>query len=58
MAPSLDKEADHIRNKAKKELLGLLEGVSIGAHVAAYPVHFGLLSLANGRDRSEARRTW
>lgn len=28
MAPNLDKEAEHIRNKARKELLGLLEGVS------------------------------
>jgi hypothetical protein len=28
MAPNIDKEAEHIRNKAKKELLGLLEGVS------------------------------
>jgi hypothetical protein len=28
MAPNLDKEADHIRNKARKELLGLLESVS------------------------------
>jgi len=28
MAPTLDKEAEHIRNKARKELLGLLEGVS------------------------------
>lgn len=28
MAPNIDKEAEHIRNKAKKELLELLEGVS------------------------------
>ncbi|EXJ88334.1 lysine-specific histone demethylase 1 [Capronia coronata CBS 617.96] len=27
MAPNIDKEAEHIRDKAKKELLGLLEGV-------------------------------
>jgi hypothetical protein len=28
MAPQIDKEAEHLRNKARKELLGLLEGVS------------------------------
>lgn len=28
MAPNIDKEAEQIRDKAKKELLGLLEGVS------------------------------
>jgi hypothetical protein len=28
MAPNIDKEAEHLRNKAKKELLGVLEGVS------------------------------
>jgi len=28
MAPNIDKEADHIRNKSRKDLLGLLEGVS------------------------------
>lgn len=28
MAPNIDKEAEHIRNKAKKELLEFLEGVS------------------------------
>ncbi|KIW92043.1 uncharacterized protein Z519_07025 [Cladophialophora bantiana CBS 173.52] len=27
MAPNIDKEAEHLRNKARKELLGLLEGV-------------------------------
>jgi hypothetical protein len=27
MAPNIDKEAEHIRNKARKELLELLEGV-------------------------------
>lgn len=27
MAPNIDKEADYIKNKAKKDLLGLLEGV-------------------------------
>lgn len=28
MAPNIDKEAEHLKNKARKELLGLLEGVS------------------------------
>lgn len=28
MAPSVDKEADHVRVKARKDLLNLLEGVS------------------------------
>lgn len=28
MAPNIDHEADHIRDKAKKDLLGILEGVS------------------------------
>jgi hypothetical protein len=27
MAPNIDREADHIRDKARKELLALLEGV-------------------------------
>ena len=28
MAPNIDREADYIRDKAKKDLLALLEGVS------------------------------
>jgi hypothetical protein len=28
MAPNIDKEAEHLRNKARKELLAVLEGVS------------------------------
>ena len=31
MAPSVDKEADHVRGKARKDLLNLLEGVSKAA---------------------------
>lgn len=27
MAPNIDKEADHIRDKARRDLLKLLEGV-------------------------------
>lgn len=30
MAPNIDKEAEHLKIKARKELLGLLEGVSKG----------------------------
>ena len=51
MAPNIDREADHIRDKARKDLLALLEGVSKAAgfvHVRAQLTHF----------RSEARRTW
>lgn len=28
MAPNIDREADYLRDKARKDLLGLLEGVS------------------------------
>lgn len=28
MAPKIELEADHLRDKARKDLLGLLEGVS------------------------------
>ena len=28
MAPNINKEAEYLKNKARKELLGLLEGVS------------------------------
>jgi len=31
MAPSIEQEADHLREKARKDLLGLLEGVSKAA---------------------------
>lgn len=34
MPPNIDREADHIREKAKKDLLGLLEGVSKAAALA------------------------
>jgi hypothetical protein len=33
MAPNIDREADHIRDKARKDLLALLEGVSKAASV-------------------------
>ena len=29
MAPNIDREADHIRDKARKDLLALLEGVCV-----------------------------
>lgn len=33
MAPKLELEAEHLRDKARKDLLGLLEGVSKAAIV-------------------------
>lgn len=37
MAPKIELEADHLRDKARKDLLGLLEGVS-NAAVVELPV--------------------
>jgi hypothetical protein len=33
MAPTIDREADHVRDKARKDLLALLEGVSMAAAI-------------------------
>ncbi|OAP63522.1 hypothetical protein AYL99_02749 [Fonsecaea erecta] len=45
MAPNIDKEAEHLRNKAKKELLGLLEGVRGKKNLVIGKDLTGLLSL-------------
>ncbi|OAG39377.1 hypothetical protein AYO21_06393 [Fonsecaea monophora] len=45
MAPNIDKEAEHLRNKARKELLGLLEGVRGKKNLVIGKDLTGLLSL-------------
>ncbi|KAI1618505.1 lysine-specific histone demethylase 1 [Exophiala viscosa] len=45
MAPNIDKEADHIKNKARKELLELLEGVRGKKNLVIGKDLTGLLSL-------------
>ncbi|EXJ74198.1 lysine-specific histone demethylase 1 [Cladophialophora psammophila CBS 110553] len=45
MAPNIDKEAEHLRNKARKELLGLLEGVRGKKNLVIGRDLTGLLSL-------------
>ncbi|KAL6248984.1 Vacuolar protein-sorting-associated protein 33 [Rhinocladiella similis] len=45
MAPNIDKEADYIKNKAKKDLLGLLEGVRGKKNLVIGRDLTGLLSL-------------
>lgn len=53
MAPKIELEADHLRDKARKDLLALLEGVSKAA-VVGLP----LTQNAYLYPRFEARRTW
>jgi O-succinylbenzoate synthase len=53
MAPKIELEADHLRDKARKDLLGLLEGVSKAAVVGLLIGHLAYL-----HSRYEARRTW
>lgn len=38
MAPTIDREADHVRDKARKDLLALLEGVSKAAAIVPFPL--------------------
>ncbi|KAJ9611797.1 Vacuolar protein-sorting-associated protein 33 [Knufia peltigerae] len=45
MAPNIDKEAEHIKNKARKDLLGLLEGVRGKKNLVIGRDLTGLLSL-------------
>jgi hypothetical protein len=51
MAPKIELEADHLRDKARKDLLALLEGVSKAA-----VDNVSIVTKAHHRPRSVARR--
>lgn len=58
MVPKIELEADYLREKARKDLLGLLEGVSRAAvdNVSLFTCHFSLVAKAYHYGRFEARR--
>lgn len=51
MAPNIDKEADHIKNKARRELLELLEGVR--KHQYPCPISSTVLMSSPGSRKEE-----
>jgi hypothetical protein len=54
MAPRPESEAAHLRDKARKDLLSLLEGVSNSRKLDWFGFGYTALNL----DRCEGRKTW
>jgi len=53
MKRKVEFEADHLRDKARKDLLALLEGVSVVTVIG-----WSIASITNLYSRFEARRIW